>query len=74
MSGTGMTIRDCFFPKDQYMELVYRGLTDKRGRVKLLPPALIKPQKLWTGKQVPALFLFLNHRANEGCWGVGCLH
>ncbi|XP_053361431.1 DNA-directed RNA polymerase I subunit RPA1 [Clarias gariepinus] len=57
VSGTGMTIRDCFFPKDQYMELVYRGLTDKRGRVKLLPPALIKPQKLWTGKQVVSTLL-----------------
>lgn len=62
-----MTIRGCFFPQDQYMELVYRGLTDKRGRVKLLPPALIKPQKLWTGKQVAALCLSLRG------WGLGCL-
>ncbi|TST60384.1 DNA-directed RNA polymerase I subunit RPA1 [Bagarius yarrelli] len=57
VSGTSMTIRGCFFPRDQYMELVYRGLTDKRGRVKLLPPALIKPQKLWTGKQVVSTLL-----------------
>lgn len=34
------------------MELVYRGLTDKVGRVKLLPPAILKPFPLWTGKQV----------------------
>ncbi|KAF7707147.1 DNA-directed RNA polymerase I subunit RPA1 [Silurus meridionalis] len=57
VSGTSMTIRDCFFQQDQYMELVYRGLTDKRGRVKLLPPALIKPQKLWTGKQLVSTLL-----------------
>ena len=52
VSGTRMTIRGCFFSKDQYTELVYRGLTDKVGRVKLLPPAIIKPHPLWTGKQV----------------------
>lgn len=34
------------------MELVYRGLTDKVGRVKLFPPAILKPFALWTGKQV----------------------
>lgn len=47
-----MTIRGCFFSREQYMELVYRGLTDKVGRVKLLPPAILKPFPLWTGKQV----------------------
>ncbi|XP_062856932.1 DNA-directed RNA polymerase I subunit RPA1 [Trichomycterus rosablanca] len=57
VSGTSMTIRGCFFTRDQYMELVYRGLTDKKGRVKLLPPALIKPQRLWAGKQVVSTLL-----------------
>ncbi|XP_061541184.1 DNA-directed RNA polymerase I subunit RPA1 isoform X1 [Phycodurus eques] len=52
VSGTRMTIRGCFFTRDQYTELVYRGLTDKPGRIKILPPAILKPQKLWTGKQV----------------------
>lgn len=52
VSGARMTIRGCFFTKVQYTELVYRGLTDKRGRIKLLPPAVLKPQQLWTGKQV----------------------
>ncbi|XP_047441523.1 DNA-directed RNA polymerase I subunit RPA1 isoform X2 [Mugil cephalus] len=57
VSGTRMTIRGCFFTKDQYTELVYRGLTDKLGRVKLLPPAIFKPQPLWTGKQVVSTLL-----------------
>ncbi|XP_066505483.1 DNA-directed RNA polymerase I subunit RPA1 [Hoplias malabaricus] len=57
VSGTSMTIRGCFFTRDQYMELVYRGLTDKNGRVKLLPPAVIKPQMLWTGKQIVSTLL-----------------
>lgn len=61
VSGTRMTIRGCFFTRVQYTELVYRGLTDKPGRVKLLPPAILKPQQLWTGKQVaePASFYSL---------------
>ncbi|KAJ8262484.1 hypothetical protein GJAV_G00166990 [Gymnothorax javanicus] len=57
VSGTSMTLRGCFFTRDQYMELVYSGLTDKRGRVKLLPPALRKPQTLWTGKQLVSTLL-----------------
>uniref|UniRef100_A0AAR2IV68 DNA-directed RNA polymerase subunit n=1 Tax=Pygocentrus nattereri TaxID=42514 RepID=A0AAR2IV68_PYGNA len=57
VSGTRMTLRGCFFTRDQYMELVYRGLTDKNGRIKLLPPALIKPLMLWTGKQIVSTLL-----------------
>lgn len=57
VSGTRMTIRGCFFTRDQYTELVYRGLTDKPGRVKLLPPAVLRPQQLWTGKQVSEVIL-----------------
>nr|XP_023655802.1 DNA-directed RNA polymerase I subunit RPA1 [Paramormyrops kingsleyae] len=57
VSGTSMTIRGCFFTREQYMELVYRGLTDRRGRVKLQPPALLKPYPLWTGKQVVSTLL-----------------
>ncbi|XP_068449232.1 DNA-directed RNA polymerase I subunit RPA1 [Clinocottus analis] len=57
VSGTRMTIRGCFFTRVQYIELVYRGLTDKPGRVLMLPPAVLKPQQLWTGKQVVSTLL-----------------
>ncbi|XP_062988010.1 DNA-directed RNA polymerase I subunit RPA1 [Elgaria multicarinata webbii] len=57
VSGTTMTTRGCFFIREQYVELVYQGLTDKKGKVKLLPPAIIKPQCLWTGKQVVSTLL-----------------
>uniref|UniRef100_A0A8C5LWB7 DNA-directed RNA polymerase subunit n=1 Tax=Leptobrachium leishanense TaxID=445787 RepID=A0A8C5LWB7_9ANUR len=57
VSGTSMTIRGCFFTREQYMELVYRGLTDKKGRVIILPPAILKPHRLWTGKQVVSTLL-----------------
>ncbi|XP_021113860.1 DNA-directed RNA polymerase I subunit RPA1 isoform X2 [Heterocephalus glaber] len=57
VSGANMTIRGCFFTREQYMELVYRGLTDKVGHVKLFPPAILKPFPLWTGKQVVSTLL-----------------
>ncbi|KAM4048816.1 DNA-directed RNA polymerase I subunit RPA1 [Anomaloglossus baeobatrachus] len=57
VSGASMTLRGCFFTRDQYMELVYRGLTDKKGRVKTFPPAIMKPCRLWTGKQVVSTLL-----------------
>ncbi|XP_048459016.1 DNA-directed RNA polymerase I subunit RPA1 [Rhincodon typus] len=57
VSGTSMTIRGRFFTREQYMELVYRGLTDKKGRVKILQPAVLKPFPLWTGKQVVSTLL-----------------
>ncbi|RMC14451.1 hypothetical protein DUI87_09547 [Hirundo rustica rustica] len=57
ISGVSMTIRGCFFTREQYMELVYRGLTDKKGRIKVFPPAIMKPQRLWTGKQVVSTLL-----------------
>uniref|UniRef100_A0A8B9VSS4 DNA-directed RNA polymerase subunit n=1 Tax=Anas zonorhyncha TaxID=75864 RepID=A0A8B9VSS4_9AVES len=57
ISGVSMTTRGCFFTREQYMELVYRGLTDKKGRIKVFPPAIMKPQRLWTGKQVVSTLL-----------------
>ncbi|NXT38325.1 RPA1 polymerase, partial [Pelecanoides urinatrix] len=60
VSGVSMTIRGCFFTREQYMELVYRGLTDKKGRIKIFPPAIMKPQQLWTGKQVVVSTLLIN--------------
>ncbi|KAJ7313382.1 hypothetical protein JRQ81_004697 [Phrynocephalus forsythii] len=57
VSGASMTTRGCFFTQEQYVELVYQGLTDKRGKVTLLPPAILKPQRLWTGKQIVSTLL-----------------
>ncbi|XP_043918265.1 DNA-directed RNA polymerase I subunit RPA1 [Protopterus annectens] len=57
VAGTSMTIRGCFFTREEYMELVYRGLTDKKGRVKTVSPAIMKPCQLWTGKQVVSTLL-----------------
>ena len=50
-------IRGRFFDKADYQQLVYCSLTDKQGPVKLLPPAFIKPCRMWSGKQVVSTLL-----------------
>ena len=42
----------CVIFRNAYCQLVYMALVDKRGPIQLLPPAMIKPYTLWSGKQV----------------------
>jgi len=52
ISGVKMGIRGRFFERGEYQQLVYGGLLDLPGRIKLLPPAILKPKQLWSGKQI----------------------
>ncbi|VDK23549.1 unnamed protein product [Taenia asiatica] len=58
IAAVKLTIRDRFFDEDEYLDLVYNGLyasVAEGGCVPdaiLLPPAILKPNRLWTGKQV----------------------
>lgn len=52
ISGVKMSMRGRFFSKDDYQQLVYQGLNHKAGHIKFLPPTIIKPIKLWSGKQI----------------------
>ena len=57
VSGVFLSSKDTFLSKDDYMQLVYAGLRElisdnKLHRVTTLPPTIIKPKPLWTGKQV----------------------
>ena len=65
MAGTLLASRSTFLTKAQAMQLLYAACTPSRARfsaqqagsdalraVLLPPPALCKPQLLWTGKQV----------------------
>ena len=58
MSGVWLTKRDTFLTKAEYMQLVYSacsptrpGLTDAANHL-ILPPTILKPEPLYTGKQV----------------------
>jgi DNA-directed RNA polymerase I subunit RPA1 len=52
ISGVTLTMRDRFFEKHDYQYLIYNAFGDVKGKMKLLPPAILKPRPLWTGKQV----------------------
>lgn len=52
ISGVKISLRGRFFSKDDYQQLVFQGLSHKTGDIKLLPPTIIKPLELWSGKQI----------------------
>jgi DNA-directed RNA polymerase I subunit RPA1 len=55
--GVQFTSRDTFFDRDDYQQLLYGCLRPENyhtvyERIQMLPPAVLKPKPLWTGKQV----------------------
>lgn len=55
--GVQFTSRDTFFDRDQYQQLLYNCLRPEDNhtiyeRIETVPPAVLKPKMLWTGKQV----------------------
>ncbi|KAI4500568.1 hypothetical protein M0802_004530 [Mischocyttarus mexicanus] len=52
ISGVRLTVRGQFFNRTDYMQLVYCGLVGHKGDLKLLPPSILKPVQLWSGKQI----------------------
>ncbi|CAB3992022.1 DNA-directed RNA polymerase I subunit RPA1, partial [Paramuricea clavata] len=58
VSGVSLTMRGRFFDKLDYQQLVFCALaTITNRRFELLKPTIIKPQELWTGKQVISTIL-----------------
>lgn len=52
ISSVRMTIRGRFFTRREYMYFVYQGLSSIDREIKTVPPAIIKPVMLWSGKQI----------------------
>ena len=58
VAGVWMTNRDTFFPREEYFQLLYGALRPEEdlghhsGLLLTLPPAIVKPRMLWTGKQI----------------------
>ncbi|KAL1435333.1 hypothetical protein MTO96_011066 [Rhipicephalus appendiculatus] len=52
IGGSLLTMQGRFFTREDYNQLVFGALTFVKIGIKLLPPAIQKPQMLWTGKQV----------------------
>lgn len=52
ISGVKMSLRGAFFGKADYQQLVFQALPNHKGPIKLLPPTILKPIVLWSGKQI----------------------
>lgn len=52
ISGVKISVRGRFFNREDYQQLVYAGLSNLHHDIILLPPCIIKPTKLWSGKQI----------------------
>ena len=52
IAAVKMTMRGRFFTRGEYQQYVFGALNDFPGRIKLFPPAIQKPQQLWSGKQI----------------------
>ncbi|PNS17562.1 DNA-directed RNA polymerase I subunit rpa1 [Sphaceloma murrayae] len=60
--GVALTNRDTFFTREDYQQLIYAAVRPENnhtssGRIETVPPAIIKPRPLWTGKQVVTTIL-----------------
>lgn len=56
VAGTVLTMRGRFFGRGQYEQLVYSAIPYVPN-IKTLPPSIMKPQNLWSGKQVISTIL-----------------
>eukprot|EP01103_Thecamoeba_quadrilineata_P011482 TRINITY_DN2752_c0_g1_i1.p1 TRINITY_DN2752_c0_g1~~TRINITY_DN2752_c0_g1_i1.p1 ORF type:complete len:1475 (-),score=331.47 TRINITY_DN2752_c0_g1_i1:100-4146(-) len=59
VTGVLLTKKDSFFTKDTYQQLVYLACSDllPTPTVHFCPPCLIKPKRLWSGKQIISTIL-----------------
>ena len=60
--GVQFSSRDVFFDAEQYQQLLYSCLRPENhnttgDRIQSVPPAVLKPKRLWTGKQVISTLL-----------------
>ncbi|KAH6877351.1 hypothetical protein B0T10DRAFT_566373 [Thelonectria olida] len=63
--------RDTFFSQGDYQQLVYNALRPEHGhivgdRIELVPPAIIRPVRRWTGKQIITTILKNMQPRNSG--------
>ncbi|GMM41321.1 DNA-directed RNA polymerase I core subunit [Hanseniaspora uvarum] len=90
-AGVWLTNKDSFFNREKYYQYVYSCIRPEHGhtsreRIITLPPAVIKPEPLWTGKQIistvilnvvpkdmPGLNLISKNKIKNEYWGKGSL-
>jgi DNA-directed RNA polymerase I subunit RPA1 len=73
VGGVKLTKRDTFLEKWEYQQLLFAALASLPGleliksnaKIELMPPAIIKPKQLWTGKQVVSTLLNHLRKGND---------
>lgn len=72
LSSVFLTMKGAFFSKAEYHQLVYSSLktmVEKEGvlrRIKTVPPCIMRPVKLWTGKQIVTTIINIVAERHEG--------
>ncbi|CAK8697936.1 unnamed protein product [Clavelina lepadiformis] len=57
VAGVNICMRGRFFNQEEYQLLLYNALMHLPFKIKLMKPTLLKPQMLWSGKQVISTLL-----------------
>lgn len=89
-AGVWLTSKDSFFTREKYQQLIYGcirpedGHTNGASRILTVPPAILKPEPMWTGKQVittvllnikprdvPGINLVSKNKVKDEYWGKG---
>ncbi len=71
--GVKLCNKDTFLEKWEYMQLLFAALASLPGlelirsdmEIEVMPPAILKPKELWTGKQVITSLLYHLRLVNE---------
>eukprot|EP01134_Creolimax_fragrantissima_P007681 CFRG7681T1 len=51
-AGTVLTSRGTYFTRAEYQQLLYAAFPNVKCRIETVPPCVLKPEKLWSGKQI----------------------
>lgn len=88
-AGVWLTNKDTFFTKEEYQQLIYGSIRPEDGhttsaRILTVPPSVMKPVPLWSGKQIittillnikplnrPGLNLTSKNKVKNEYWGEG---
>lgn len=88
-AGVWLTSKDTFFTREEYQQLIYGSVRPEdghttTGRILTVPPTIVKPRPLWTGKQVittllmnikptdrPGLNMKSKNKVKNEYWGEG---
>ena len=73
VGGVKLTKRDTFLNKEEYQQLLFAALASlprlelirSDMDIELMPPAIMKPKEMWTGKQVISTLLNHLRRGND---------